>query len=119
MEPSLCHSRESGNPVQNLINGDEICVLNDARREKVYAALYGPKGRKSDFLLISMDDILEKVHGKTLFVGDALAIYRKDIEEAYRKYASKKDSACKCLFRLMKRDRGILKARVIMQSFGA
>jgi tRNA threonylcarbamoyladenosine biosynthesis protein TsaB len=93
---------------------DEICVINDARRGKVYACLYGPKGRsssptlsvnrtlpvvrKSDFLLISLDDVLAKVHGKTIFVGDAIGLYRKDIEEAYQQYNGKKNSICKCLF---------------------
>jgi len=62
---------------------DEICVINDARRGKVYACLYGPQGRTSDYLLTSLDDVLKKVHGKTLFVGDALRVYRKGIEEAY------------------------------------
>ena len=55
---------------------DEICVINDARRGKVYACLYGPQGRKSDYLLASVEDVLEKVHGRTLFVGDALLLYR-------------------------------------------
>ncbi len=77
---------------------DEICVINDARRGKVYACLYGPHGRSSDYLLATLEEVLEKVHGKTLFVGDALALYRKNIEEAYQKYSSKKNSACKCLF---------------------
>ena len=81
-----------------LAHHDEICVINDARREKVYACLYGPQGRKSDYLLTSLKDVLDKVHGRTLFVGDALGLYRKDIEEAYQKYASKKESTCKCLF---------------------
>ncbi len=51
---------------------DEICVINDARRNMVYACLYGPKGRKTDYLLTTLEDVLVKVHGKTLFVGDAL-----------------------------------------------
>jgi len=75
----------------------EICVITDARRNKVYACLYGPQGRTSDYLLTTLDDILEQVQGKTLFVGDALGLYRKDIEAAYQKYA-KKNSDCKCLF---------------------
>ena len=54
-----------------------ICVINDARRGNVYACLYGPKGRKSEYLLTSLDDVLDKVHGKTLFVGDALGLYRQ------------------------------------------
>ena len=77
---------------------DEICVINDARREKVYTCLYGPNGRRIDYLLTSIDDVLEKVHGKTLFVGDAIGIYRKNIEAAYQKYTSKKNSSCKCFF---------------------
>jgi len=82
----------------NLDGNDEICVINDARRGKVYACLYSSKGRVSEYLLTSLDDVLTKVHGKTLFVGDALGIYRKDIEAAYKKYNSKETSACKCLF---------------------
>jgi tRNA threonylcarbamoyladenosine biosynthesis protein TsaB len=81
------HRRSSaiGNPFDYC---DEICVLNDARREKVYACLYGPKGRKSDYLLATLEEVLAKVDGKTLFVGDGIGIYRKDIEAA----------GCKCLF---------------------
>jgi len=61
---------------------DEICVINDARRGKVYACFYGPKGlRKSDYLLTSFDDVLEKAHGKTLFVGDAVGLYRNRISK--------------------------------------
>ncbi len=60
---------------------DEICVINDARRGKVYACLYDAGAvRKSDYLLTSLDDVLKKVHGKTLFVGDALGLYRKEIK---------------------------------------
>jgi len=77
---------------------DEICVINDARRGKVYACLYGPQGKTSDFLLTSLEDVLDEVHGKTLFVGDALRDSRGMIEEAYEKSASKKNSTCKCLF---------------------
>ncbi len=64
---------------------DEICVINDARRGKVYACLYSCKGqtlvRKSDYLLTSLDDILHKVHGKTLFVGDAVGLYRNRLSK--------------------------------------
>ncbi len=101
----ICHSRARssyrtlavarGNPFSHY---DEICVIADARRDKVYACLYGPKGRTSDYLLTSLEDVLDKVHGRTLFTGDGLSLYRKDIEEAYQKYASKKSSTCKCFF---------------------
>ncbi len=76
---------------------DEICVINDARRGNVYSCLYGPKGRKGEYLLTTLDAVLDQVHGRTLFVGDALGIYRKNIEEAYQKSAQK-NSSCKCLF---------------------
>jgi tRNA threonylcarbamoyladenosine biosynthesis protein TsaB len=76
---------------------DEICVIIDARRGKVYACIYGPNGRKTDYLLTSIEDVLNRVHGRTLFTGDALKVYRKNIEEAYKKY-SLKSNACKCLF---------------------
>jgi tRNA threonylcarbamoyladenosine biosynthesis protein TsaB len=77
---------------------DEICVINDARRSKVYACLYGPRGRSGEYMLTTLEDVLDKVHGKTLFTGDALAIYRQDIEKAYQKHGGKKSSACKCFF---------------------
>jgi len=77
---------------------DEICVLNDARREKVYACLYGPDGRKSEYLLTSLADVLDRVHGKTLFVGDGLGLYQKKIQEAYRLHKSSKNSPCQCFF---------------------
>ena len=61
---------------------DEICVINDARRDKVYACFYDPKGlRKSDYLLTSLEDVLEKARGKTLFVGDAVGLYRNSISK--------------------------------------
>jgi tRNA threonylcarbamoyladenosine biosynthesis protein TsaB len=61
---------------------DEICVINDARRGKVYACFYDPQGlRKSDYLLTSLEDVLEKAHGKTLFVGDAVGVYRNNISK--------------------------------------
>lgn len=67
------------------VNGsacDEICVIVDARRGKVYACFYDPKGlRKSDYLLTSLDDVLEKTHGKTLFVGDAVGLYRNSLSK--------------------------------------
>jgi len=77
---------------------DQICVLNDARRGNVYSCLYSPQGRIGDYQLTTLDNVLDKVEGKTLFVGDALGVYRKEIEEACKEYASKKGNNCKCLF---------------------
>lgn len=62
---------------------DEICVLSDARRGMVYAAIYGltSKGlkRTSDHMLCDIKTVLDQVHGKTLFTGDGVGLYRNDI----------------------------------------
>ncbi|MBF0511942.1 MAG: tRNA (adenosine(37)-N6)-threonylcarbamoyltransferase complex dimerization subunit type 1 TsaB [Candidatus Omnitrophica bacterium] len=89
--------------VRNKGDVDEICVLNDARRGNVFASFYRPVSnqgleRKSDYLLTTLDKVLEKVHGQTLFVGDALGLYRETIEKAYQSYNVKKKCVCKCLF---------------------
>ena len=47
-----------------------------------YACIYGAQGRKTDYLLTSLEDVLDKVHGRTFFTGDGLSLYRKDIEKA-------------------------------------
>lgn len=94
-----------GIPTPDIIAGavhgiscDEICVINDARRNKVYACLYGADGRrKSDYALASLEDILGKVRGTTLFTGDALCMYRQNIEQAYRQRV-RGNTAHKCLF---------------------
>jgi len=62
---------------------DEICVLMDARRGKVYACFYGPQGRRSDYLLTTLDDVLQRAQGKTLFVGDGLGLYRDKIDRKF------------------------------------
>ena len=90
---------------------DEICVISDARRGMVYAAIYnnagagspGPKSgggtpplrRKTDYLLTTVENVLNHVHGRTLFVGDGVALYRDDIIRAYKKCDSK---TCQALF---------------------
>ncbi len=67
---------------------DEICVISDARRGKVYAAIFDSTGkRKGDYLLVPVEELLTQVQGRTLFVGDGLILYRKQIEETYDKYA--------------------------------
>jgi len=98
------HSRASGNPFAQY---DEICVINDARRGNVYSCIYrkdsphpvgGARGG-GHYLLTSLEDVLGKVHGRTLFTGDGLRLYRKDIEGAYRKNEGQRlISTCKCLF---------------------
>lgn len=66
---------------------DEICVITDARRGKVYAAIYDQQLTcKTEYLLTTIEDVLTKVRGKTLFVGDGLMLYKDKIELAYKDY---------------------------------
>jgi tRNA threonylcarbamoyladenosine biosynthesis protein TsaB len=85
------------------LKADEICVLLDARRGKVFAAIYDMQlKRKTEYLLTSIEDVLDRVHGKTLFVGDGIPLFKQTIEEAYQAYNQKNDSACQPLFSLEK-----------------
>ena len=78
---------------------DEICVLVDARREKVYAAIYDKNlSLKSEYMLTSIDDVLKLVQGKTLFVGDGIPLYKKHIEQAYRSHSKEKANGCQPVF---------------------
>ena len=77
---------------------DQICVFNDARRGNVYAAIYVGGKCQSGHLLTTPAQVLDMVQGKTLFIGDALPLYRKDIESAYKVHAKAKGKACQAFF---------------------
>lgn len=83
------------------IKCDEICVIMDARRKLLYACLYEEKNgalkRKTEPMLVTLDDLLDKVHGRTLFVGDALGLLKDVIREKYRE-ADPKGSKCVPIF---------------------
>lgn len=71
---------------------DQVCVVTDARRKKVYSALYqvGPTGlvRQGPYHLSELAPVLDRVKGRTVFVGDALDLYGDDIKAAYRQCAN-------------------------------
>lgn len=73
-------------------SGSQICVLCDARRNLVYGCVYaiakGKLKRKSEYLLTALPDLLDRINGNTIFVGDAVLLYRPNIEI----YFSTKDS---------------------------
>lgn len=78
---------------------DEICVIVDARRGKVYAAVYdGQLNRKTDYLLTTIEDVLTRVQGTTLFVGDGVSLYRQHIEAAYKDYHKNQPTLCRAIF---------------------
>jgi tRNA threonylcarbamoyladenosine biosynthesis protein TsaB len=72
---------------------DTVCPALDAKRKQVYAAIYRREGgvlvRKSDDLLISPSDLVQKLcgletprrgvsTGPVFFLGDGLATYRRE-----------------------------------------
>ncbi|VAX35608.1 tRNA threonylcarbamoyladenosine biosynthesis protein TsaB [hydrothermal vent metagenome] len=63
-----------------------ICVVCDARRDLVYAALYTKKGmqlqREGDYVLSDIQSILKKVKVETILIGDGIKVFEKDIRQA-------------------------------------
>lgn len=64
-------------------NDVQICTVCDAKRQLVYSSLYQKKGsvlkRSGPYLLASIDDVLDGIQGKTLFIGDGIPLYREAI----------------------------------------
>ncbi|MGE4357275.1 MAG: tRNA (adenosine(37)-N6)-threonylcarbamoyltransferase complex dimerization subunit type 1 TsaB [Candidatus Omnitrophota bacterium] len=60
-----------------------ICPIMDAKRGKLYSAIYRKREEKieriSDYLLISLEDLLEKLDKDVFFLGNGLSLYRKEI----------------------------------------
>lgn len=63
-----------------------VCVINDARRNLLYACVYEKKSgglvRKSDYLLQPIDEVLKHVEGETVFIGDGITHARDRIMDA-------------------------------------
>ncbi|MBF0619034.1 MAG: tRNA (adenosine(37)-N6)-threonylcarbamoyltransferase complex dimerization subunit type 1 TsaB [Candidatus Omnitrophica bacterium] len=61
----------------------QICTINDARRNLVYACLYEKKDgnltRKCAHLLEPLAEVLKNIEGDVTFVGDAVAMYHDQI----------------------------------------
>lgn len=61
----------------------QICVINDARRNLLYSAIYEKKDtgltRKSEYFLKPIDEILVLLKGPTIFVGDGIPLYKEHI----------------------------------------
>ncbi|HLD70104.1 MAG TPA: tRNA (adenosine(37)-N6)-threonylcarbamoyltransferase complex dimerization subunit type 1 TsaB [Candidatus Omnitrophota bacterium] len=60
-----------------------ICVVCDARRNLVYSCLYrrSKNGieRTSEYLLMEIDEVLNKIKGPAFFVGDGIGLYKEKI----------------------------------------
>ena len=81
---------------------DEICVIADARRNLLYAAIYQKDGQRlkqtADYQLIDLEKLLDQVNGKTLFVGDGIGLFRAQIEQIYAQAAKEKSTGCQAVF---------------------
>ncbi len=82
---------------------DQVCVIVDARRGLVYSAIYTVKGalleRLGEYQLSPLQDVLDRVQGKTLFTGDALGLYQTAIQEAFVQSAAQSTTAqCQAIF---------------------
>jgi tRNA threonylcarbamoyladenosine biosynthesis protein TsaB len=64
-----------------LPDDGQICVIRDAKRQLFYACRYEKKGkqlkRTSAYMLVSMEDLLRTVEGKTVFAGDGIALAKE------------------------------------------
>lgn len=62
-----------------------ISPVLDARKNKVYSAIYetnaGEIIRISEYLLVDVDSLLERLKGPTLFFGDGLSLYGEYMAE--------------------------------------
>ena len=61
----------------------QVCPIVDAKQNKVYACLYQSKNgkivRKSGYLLLPVEELLKKIEGEVIFLGDAIPLYREVI----------------------------------------
>jgi tRNA threonylcarbamoyl adenosine modification protein YeaZ len=81
--PSLDILAQNANKIRKA--PEQICPIVDAKQNKVYACLYqagnGKLVRKSPYLLLPVEELLRRLQGKVLFLGDGLKIYRKQIHQ--------------------------------------
>ena len=64
----------------------QICPIVDAKQNKVYSCLYHAKNgkitRKSGYLLLSFEELLKRLKGEVLFLGDAILVYREKLSKS-------------------------------------
>ncbi len=67
--------REFYNGVKNM----QVCPIIDAKQNKVYACLYQARNgkivRKSGYLLLSLDELVKRLSGRIIFLGDGVRLY--------------------------------------------
>lgn len=63
-----------------------VCPLQDAKKGQVYAAMYRYEGssliQTMKETVISLKDLFKKIQGTVVFTGEAVRLYRAEIEDA-------------------------------------
>jgi len=62
-----------------------VVPIIDAKRENVYSAVYKKGVKRSKYLLLRIDDLMKKIKGPAVFLGDAINLYREKIEKYNKK----------------------------------
>lgn len=61
----------------------QVCAIVDAKQNKVYACLYQLRNGTARpvwrYLLLPVSELLKKLKGKIIFLGDGVRVYRKEI----------------------------------------
>jgi len=69
-----------GNLTEDMPNA---CVIIDAKKNKIYACIYAVEGgnikRKSEYLLVTVEELLAKIDFPVTFIGDGIARYKDAI----------------------------------------
>lgn len=64
----------------------QICTLSDAKRKLVYACCYQKKGlilkKKGKYLLEGIEDVLKRLKGGVVFIGDGVPLFKETIRRA-------------------------------------
>ncbi|MEW6103102.1 MAG: tRNA (adenosine(37)-N6)-threonylcarbamoyltransferase complex dimerization subunit type 1 TsaB [bacterium] len=65
----------------------QICPVIDARRKRVYIALYKKKRRISDYITCNIDDLFPLIKEETVFLGNGSLLYKELIRENLGSFA--------------------------------
>lgn len=80
-----------GRKVAPLTQQDMISIVPiiDAKRQQVYSAIYRRRNgrivKESRHLLLHVEDLMKKIKGHAIFLGDAIGLYREVIERCNKK----------------------------------
>ncbi len=62
-----------------------IMVMNDARRNMMYACRYEWKNdrliQKTDYVLVELKDFIKSIPARAICIGDGIPLYRKELEK--------------------------------------